>query len=425
MRKTPQWWVKLGDFGITKRIDSEHTALRTRVGTPRYLAPEVEDDDSCDSEYTNAVDIWSLGCVLYHMLAQEPPFKTASSKKKPLPEDVLMARASPDAADFVRALLSKDPAKRPTAQDALANKWFMSANDSLVRHSYLSARAMPTADTEVTHPNIQNNFVPEISQTVFDVRDTSTDQNEEEQQSLVKKASTLEIAETKTLSLPTVNHEVLSSRVDDEFKTILSRKNSAEVFQPQDQEGKEQTQEISTNLGGWDGFLVENSERTTSTSFPNLTMFGGRMSDGAIIPPRDSILSSVRSITLVMDETVDMATSPLKFSPRTRMTTREFHCFPVRRYSWQRDKDSEAIEFKSVAVSRKHCTITYWISQWWIKDEGSSSGTYLEGERLSGPGMESDYVRLKNQSRVQLGTQLNWASLEKQQPVRFRVLLDE
>ena len=118
------WWVKLGDFGITKRIDNEQTALRTRIGTARYLAPEIEDDEFPDSVYTEAVDMWSLGCVIYTILAQTPPFMTTSSKKKPFPEAALKACASADATDFVRILLAKEPAERPTAGDARSYPWF-------------------------------------------------------------------------------------------------------------------------------------------------------------------------------------------------------------------------------------------------------------------------------------------------------------
>lgn len=125
------WWVKLGDFGITKRIEYEQTALRTRIGTARYLAPEIEDDDFPDSDYTQAVDIWSLGCVIYTILALTPPFMTTASKKKAFPESGLKARSTLDAMDFVRNLLAKDPAERPTAKQARSSKWLLDTVDSL------------------------------------------------------------------------------------------------------------------------------------------------------------------------------------------------------------------------------------------------------------------------------------------------------
>lgn len=131
MSTSPHWWVKIADFGISKRIDSDQTALRTRIGTSRYLAPEVEDDELLDSDYTQAVDIWSLGCVVYHVLVQEPPFLTTSSKSRPFPEAQLESRSLDMALKFLRTLLVGDPSKRATARDALSSDWLLNANGLL------------------------------------------------------------------------------------------------------------------------------------------------------------------------------------------------------------------------------------------------------------------------------------------------------
>ncbi|CUS11459.1 unnamed protein product, partial [Tuber aestivum] len=70
-------WVKLGDFGISKWIPAEATTtFHTQVSTPVYSAPEVLglDSHSEASDYTNSVDIWSLGCVIYELLVGERLF---------------------------------------------------------------------------------------------------------------------------------------------------------------------------------------------------------------------------------------------------------------------------------------------------------------------------------------------------------------
>jgi serine/threonine protein kinase len=51
------------------------------IGTPQYLAPEVY---SCEEGYDYSVDIWSLGCTLYEMVAGYPPFQG--------PSDMVMMR---------------------------------------------------------------------------------------------------------------------------------------------------------------------------------------------------------------------------------------------------------------------------------------------------------------------------------------------
>lgn len=53
----PEWWVKLADFGLSKRL-TELTAYRTKGGTLSYMAPEILDYlDMPSEEYTNAVDL--------------------------------------------------------------------------------------------------------------------------------------------------------------------------------------------------------------------------------------------------------------------------------------------------------------------------------------------------------------------------------
>ncbi|KAL8669334.1 MAG: hypothetical protein Q9168_006070 [Polycauliona sp. 1 TL-2023] len=73
------WWVKIADFGISKRASDGLTELRTKIGTPAFAAPEVLgfcplDEDSSDA-YTNAVDVWSLGVIAFFILTGELIFE--------------------------------------------------------------------------------------------------------------------------------------------------------------------------------------------------------------------------------------------------------------------------------------------------------------------------------------------------------------
>jgi calcium-dependent protein kinase len=61
--------VKLIDFGLSKICDREESLMNTRAGTPYYISPEV-----LAGEYNHMCDIWSLGVILYILVAGYPPF---------------------------------------------------------------------------------------------------------------------------------------------------------------------------------------------------------------------------------------------------------------------------------------------------------------------------------------------------------------
>ncbi len=63
--------IKLGDLGVSKIISNSTKLQAARVGTPLYLAPEVIKHQPYDFK----VDIWAVGCVLYHLAALHPPFE--------------------------------------------------------------------------------------------------------------------------------------------------------------------------------------------------------------------------------------------------------------------------------------------------------------------------------------------------------------
>ncbi|CBK23849.2 uncharacterized protein [Blastocystis hominis] len=81
----------------------------TQIGTPYYLAPEI-----CQNRlYTNKVDIWSLGCIIFELMTGNPPFSGASISElfqniqfSPIPS--LPSRFPSVLTRLVRQLLSVD-----------------------------------------------------------------------------------------------------------------------------------------------------------------------------------------------------------------------------------------------------------------------------------------------------------------------------
>lgn len=133
VQNEPNWWVKIGDFGISKRILNSDTVLHTIAGTPSYLAPEiygyVNEGDEEESTYTQACDIWSFGCVVYQMFATRVPFPTPwdlnlFTKNGEFPDKPLVKRASDEGIAFIKSALVSLPSLRPTAESMLSSPWF-------------------------------------------------------------------------------------------------------------------------------------------------------------------------------------------------------------------------------------------------------------------------------------------------------------
>ena len=64
--------LKLGDFGITKALNSEVDMAVTTCGTPYYMPPEV-----CNNfPYEFKADVWSMGVMIYELVTLQKPFES-------------------------------------------------------------------------------------------------------------------------------------------------------------------------------------------------------------------------------------------------------------------------------------------------------------------------------------------------------------
>lgn len=66
--------AKLCDFGLARNMTLGTQVLTSIKGTPLYMAPELLEA----KPYGHQADLWSLGCIIYEMLAGETPFSTRS-----------------------------------------------------------------------------------------------------------------------------------------------------------------------------------------------------------------------------------------------------------------------------------------------------------------------------------------------------------
>ena len=125
--------LKLGDFGIIKILQSYAMQANTQIGTPYYMPPEIYRYQ----RYNTKIDIWSLGCVLYEMMAFYPPFngrtmvdlkyKIFSGKYN---SSVLRPYA-PELRNLVSLTLNTNPTMRPTIDQILKCACTFSENISI------------------------------------------------------------------------------------------------------------------------------------------------------------------------------------------------------------------------------------------------------------------------------------------------------
>jgi len=122
--------IKLTDFGLSKILPANGNDMMTACGTPGYVAPEVL---QCEG-YGKEVDLWSAGVILYILLCGFPPFHEANNGllfQKIMAGDYSFPRPywdniSADAKDLVKKLLTVNPDKRITADQALLHPWIVS-----------------------------------------------------------------------------------------------------------------------------------------------------------------------------------------------------------------------------------------------------------------------------------------------------------
>mmetsp|Transcript_34634 Transcript_34634/g.69966 ORF Transcript_34634/g.69966 Transcript_34634/m.69966 type:complete len:781 (-) Transcript_34634:3058-5400(-) len=133
--------IKLGDFGFAKRLADSPGGLRTRCGTPAFVAPEI----LLGIPYGSAVDMWSCGVILYLLLGGYPPFQAENSKalfRKIRAADYVFhdkywENVSIEAKQLIASLLQVDPSVRYDASAALRSRW-MSIDDEELSDSDLS-----------------------------------------------------------------------------------------------------------------------------------------------------------------------------------------------------------------------------------------------------------------------------------------------
>ncbi|KXG47633.1 uncharacterized protein PGRI_015030 [Penicillium griseofulvum] len=162
--------VKIADFGISKLSQKGITQPRTQAGTDGYMAPECFgiNNRTKESSYTHAVDIWSLGCLVYYILTKELPFKRRKDEftsyimiqrycdgALSFPEEALTRqRISLSGRYFIQRLLAPVAENRPKASGQLMLDWVIpvshiTSQDSETTDSSEFGSSTIDSDTEI------------------------------------------------------------------------------------------------------------------------------------------------------------------------------------------------------------------------------------------------------------------------------------
>mmetsp|Transcript_43861 Transcript_43861/g.113536 ORF Transcript_43861/g.113536 Transcript_43861/m.113536 type:complete len:308 (+) Transcript_43861:227-1150(+) len=126
--------VKIIDFGLSDQLSEAKTEFVEACGTPALLAPEV----AARKPYGPSCDVWAAGVVLFMLLSGDYPFEGTSvgellkviRQAKPGFSDPVWEITSTKARDFVKALLTADPAERPSPESALSHPWMRDGDNT-------------------------------------------------------------------------------------------------------------------------------------------------------------------------------------------------------------------------------------------------------------------------------------------------------
>lgn len=139
--------VKITDFGSVLNLAADATQVH-QVGSLAYMSPEQLDGEVLDAR----ADIYSLGAVLYHLVAGRPPFEAPSQavlmnqiyNQAPAPLSGLRSGVNKAVDEVILKALAKDPKERYTTWDAFAQ----ALSDLIASHKVPRGQLQGVLDSE-------------------------------------------------------------------------------------------------------------------------------------------------------------------------------------------------------------------------------------------------------------------------------------
>jgi len=130
--------ARVSDLGLAVQF-RDGALIKELVGTPGYIAPEIQFDVSVDGGATPQSDVYSLGCLAFELLTGEPPYSASDDlglavlhATAPVPMASDVRRDLPHAFDQVLSqALAKDPKQRTQSVELFRRALLEARNDSL------------------------------------------------------------------------------------------------------------------------------------------------------------------------------------------------------------------------------------------------------------------------------------------------------
>jgi len=122
-KEKTKFTLKLSDYEVTKKIKTFTEKCSSRVGTMKYMAPEILQGN----KYGRECDLWSLGILIYTLFFQEFPFDGDNDDtliKQINSNNEIKKTGCPELDNLMRKLLIKDPIKRLTWKQYFNHPFF-------------------------------------------------------------------------------------------------------------------------------------------------------------------------------------------------------------------------------------------------------------------------------------------------------------
>ncbi|KAI0535788.1 kinase-like domain-containing protein [Xylaria digitata] len=133
-----EWWVKICDMGLSKRIEGVGAATTAVKGTPGFFAPEQLGLGGTDPKMADPfkTDIWCLGEMTFRILCGEAAFPSHNDLRRYHQGAIMFPRerlskigVSEPAISFIASAMLVDPQSRLEAHQAFNHEWLMNINN--------------------------------------------------------------------------------------------------------------------------------------------------------------------------------------------------------------------------------------------------------------------------------------------------------